>query len=609
MNELKPNSGIHWLISLVGIFFCLYLISPAFNAAHLEGFTAQTQSIALLKSENPLAEHDPYLPLVTQFIYQTRSAVIDGLSLIYEVFPDASDLAFRGMVLLSFVVLLAASMVFGWRYGKVSPLCGFFALVLTQGIPETAFFLNDNMVSAALAIAGLAIVSTKPRVLEWLVSGILLALAILSRFDAVLVLPLVIGVIFYNFRELRLRLIACCVFSIGAIGVGLVMSIYHGFSPFDTLSIGRRFILHTPDFKSYLLLRAYFLGVLVVPFLFIGFLVNFRSLASSRSYIGILTFVVYPAGLLLAAPNSTEVRYIFPLLAPLIALHAGRGIHWVYEHAIASAGNARWLARVLAVGLLAVALVPPTLVQIRDGPRSMLGRAWSPLSWTKWQDSVELGKARSEELVRLLDSGRLNVLVTTHYNDEFFMRLRLMEAGFVPVPTASRYPACAGFSLLKKGDSEVAHIRTAPQYLIAPISVTSNAALQISTAFSCQAVSTAHSTYLTTFGINDYGFRPEIYQAPPASFERPLAVKFDDTLEKILRRTDRTYGILAFRRMETTQITAMRQGASAWLSDHADADSPTGKQMSIDRYMAYYRPTQGPTSRSLVALQSALLRP
>jgi hypothetical protein len=607
MSDWKPSASINAFFGIVGIFLCAYLIAPAFNAVHLEGFTAQTQSIALLKSVNPVLEHDPYLPLVTQFIYQTRSAVIDGLSLIYEVFPHAGDLAFKGMVLLSFIVLLIASIVFGKRYGNVSPLFGFFALILTQGIPETAFFLNDNIVSAALAVAGLAVISKRGRTIEWLVSGMLLALAIVARFDAVLLLPIVGGVIFYNFKATRERMLACIVFALGAVAVVLGLSIYHGFSPLDTLAIGRRFILVTPNIKTYIFLRVYFLGLIVAPFLLIGFVVNFRSLVTRKSYIGILTFVVYPAGLLLVAPNSTEVRYIFPLLAPLVALHAGRGIHWVYECATGGTGNAAWFARLIAAGALLVALVPPTLVQLRDGPRSMLGRLWSPVSWFEWQESIALGEARSKELVKLLDSGKLEVLVTTHYNDEFFLRLRLMEAGFVPVSTGSRYPGCGGFSLLKKGDSEVAHIRTAPQYLIAPISITSNAALQISTAFDCQPVKAASEVYLTTFGINDYGFKPEIYQSPATSFQEPLVVKFHDTLENILRKTDRTYGILNFRRMEPAQITAMRQGASAYLADHADADSPTGKKMSIGSYMAYYRPTQGPTSQSLLMIHSAIL--
>jgi hypothetical protein len=606
MNDWPPHHKTNFMFVFLGMLFCLYLIWPAFSAVHLEGFTAQTQSIALLKSQKPFLEHDPYLPLVSQFIYQTRSAAVDALSLIYCVAPNATDSAFQILVLLSFILLVGSSIAFARRYGNVSTTFGFFALILTPGIPETAFFFNDNIISAGLAVAALAVVSKTPRIVESLISGILLSLAILSRVDAIFMLPVIAGTTFYNVSHTSRRLLACSVFSGSILAVLGISSIYHGFSPVDAFATAHKFILDTGNWKGYVFVRIYFFGLIIVPFLAIGLRINYRNLATQKSYIGILTFVVYPIALIVLAPKATEVRYIFPLMAPLVALHGGRGIHWVYERFTSTKEKPAFLAIFLAAGIVLVMFFPTTLVQMRDGPRSVLGRIWSPLLWITWQESVTSGTVRFRKLVSLLDSGKLTVLVTTHYNDEFFVRLRLIEAGFLPSTTSNEYPGCNGFSLFKKGSSEVAHIRTAPQYRIAPITIIQNAALQISSAFECPAVQRAGDVYITTFGINDYGFQPAIYNAPPTSFDEPLVVRFHDSLEKLLPRTDRSFGILNYRKLGSQDISHIRSNASTYVRESAEKDPLTGKGMTIQNYMAYYKPMAGPTSERFMAIHSVL---
>ena len=79
--------------------------------------------------------------------------------------------------------------------------------------------------------------------------------------------------------------------------------------------------------------------------------------------------------------------------------------------------------------------------------------------------------------MRALDDGRLNVVLATHFNDGFFFRLRLMEAGLAPVATAARLAGCNGVSLLTKGASMAMHIRTAPAYRVVAIGAVHNAAL------------------------------------------------------------------------------------------------------------------------------------
>ena len=606
-------SRINRLFVGLGLVLCLYLVWPAFSAVHLEGYTAQIESTAMLMTRAPGLEHDPYLPIVSQFIYQTRSAVIDTLALIYRVFPGAGDLAFQAMVLTSFVVLMAMSVVFARRWGNLPAVFALFALVLTQGIPETAFFFNDNIVSAALACIALVLVSKTSTVWAWLLSGIVIAAAILSRVDAVFMTPMIFGAILYSFKETRKRLAACAAFSAAAAAVLAISAINHGFSLLDIFFLAGRFI-PDPNYSRWLAnliwVRVLFVGILSFPFLLVGLLIALQRFKSEKSYIGALTFVGYPVLLGIFAPKATEVRYIFPLLAPMIALHVGTGLQWVSQKFSADrkSGHFRYAAGTSALVAFA-ALFPPTQVVMSDGPRAFLGRLWTPVFWLRWQASVDESTRRLNKLVAALDNQQKNVLISTHFNDEFYMRLRLIEAGFVPASASDDFPGCKGFSLLKKGKSIVAHIRTDPQYRIAPVTVQYNAALQISSALKCEGLKTFTKTYISTFGDNDRGMPAVVYDVSPRSFEGPLTIGFDDLRTRLSPYNldlIRDFGLVDFRELSAAEISLLKADTERYLRYFPERDPKTGVLVTIDAYEKYYQPIAGPTSHVLTQIRHDL---
>lgn len=602
-------TGSKAAIVFFGIAFllCAYLVRPALNAVHLEGFTAQTESLAIMKSRSPAIEHDPYLPLVSQFIYQTRSAVIDTLSLIYTFIPSAGDFAFHALVLASFVLLIISSTVFASRWGGIPPALGVFALVLTQGIPETAFFFNDNIISAALAITSIAFISKEPKKTRWFAAGVLMGVAILSRVDAVFMLPILLGVIFYSNHKFRIRILASSILCITIFLVLSASAIYHGFSLADAFVTASKFVLAEGSFRNWISIRALFFGVIVFPALIVGGWIHFHSLKKERAYIGILSFIFYPILLMLLAPKATEIRYIFPLLSPIIALHAGRGLLWVYQALPSGFGSQTILARAIAIFSLFALFSPPTLVQVFDGPRTLLGRFWSPYLWATWQDSVDTSMTRARQLTNLLEDNRRNVLITTHYNDEFFLRLRLIESGFTPLLATDQYPECNGFSLFKKGNSTVIHIRTEPQYNIAPISITQSAALQLATTFACTSIVPFDNVFISTFGINDYGVKFNIYGFLPTSFPEPLEINFPDSLSGLLPRVIRSYGLFSYRKIEPGELLAIQSNATNYLARDNEKQSSGIKPFTIQDYNKAYRSTDGPTSKQFNAIRQHLL--
>ncbi len=610
----RQNTPYRWLglfWSCVAIICCAYLIEPIFHSVHLEGFTAQTQSIALLHASNPGLAHDPYLPIVSQFIFQTRSAVVDALSLIYKAWPQAGDIAYRGLVIASFAVLVASSVLFAKRWNGVPVIFSVVALVLTQGIAETAFFFNDNIVSAAFAITSLTLISYFGNAIALMVAGISLAAAILARVDAVFVLPAVVGIVFHSTKINTTRLARLALVGAAAFLVLAFSAIAHEFSLVDAFVVARRFVLNIDSNSRWLWVRVLFLGLAVLPVLVIGTHLVARKLVVQRSYFGILTFVAYPAALLLAAPKATEIRYIFPLLSPFIAMHVGTGLQWIWRQWQSGIGSKATVAKGVTLYIACVMLVPPTIVQLRDGPRALLGRFWTPALWRNWQNSADIGADRFRELAQILDDQQVNIVISTHYNDEFYLRLRLIESGFIPVPTTAGYAGCNGFSLFRKGRSDVIHVRTDPQYKIAPVSIGYNAALQIASLSACKTMPRVNGIYVSTFGENNYGIRQNVYGFDGSIFPSPLSVRFPDTFAdskfKDKLGIGRSYGILSYKQLDVAQFELIQENAARRISENPDVDPRTGMPVTIEDYRRYYLPIAGPTVSLLRNIRHAIV--
>jgi hypothetical protein len=584
------------VLAVLGLVLCAYLTFPAWRSVHLEGFTAQTQSIAFLKSFAPSVQHDPYLPRVTQFIEETRSGVVDILALLYRLFPHASDYAFRGLILASFTVLLVGSIAVARRWGGTPALLALFGLILTPGIPETAFFFNDNMVSAAFAVLGLAVLTARPSAIMALLSGASCAVAILCRLDAVFMLPMILGTLLHATSDNRRRIVLSVLGVAGAFAVFAASAWINGFSLLDAFTTARQALQGRMNPARWVSVRAYFFGLAVLPFLVIGARLLWRRWKAQRAGWAVATFITYPVLLVLFAPAVTEIRYIFPLMAPAIAMHAGAGLQWVAQRIRSGSRLEPRIAQAIAAFAILVFLSPPAVVTTSDGPRSLLGRLWSPLRWAEWQDSVRESMSRIARLVTELDDGGRNLVLSTHYNDEFYLRLRLMEAGFLPQSAAARFPGCKGFSLLTKGPATVIHVRTHPQYDMAPVSAAYAAALNLDAAFSCPALQAAGKMFVTTFGDFDWALDPHVYSFSASSFAGPATLTFADASPLRRKPESRNYGYVMVRELKPAELSATLAKARDYLGTAPEDGSAAGGRLTIDDYERDYHPIPGPTA-------------
>lgn len=585
-----------WLA--LGLLLSAYLISPAMFSGHLEGFTAQTQSIAMLKAVDPSLQHDPYLPVVTQFIYQTRSGVVDLLSAIYRVVPDAGDYAYRALVLASLVMLVLASMVCAGRWGRMGWGWPFMALILTPGVVETAFFFNDNIVSAAFCTAALAVATVSTNVRGSLGGGLLFGAALLARVDAVLMAPVMAGVVLCASPSWRSAVKSMFWMALAVVVVLTGSALLHGFSIFDAFVTAKKFAFPINKPWVWVYSRLFFFGLVTLPMIAVGAALYWAKQFRARQFWALAALVVYPLLLALAAPKATEVRYIFPLLAPVLALHGGQGLRWAMD-SLSLTGGRRWAGRLLLAFAAMVMLAPPSLLQMMDGPRYVLGRVWGIERWRDWQRAVETSFTRLGAAVRSLDSAGVNVLVTAHYNDEFFARLLLMEAGFRPEATATAFPSCGGFSVMRKGEAVVAHVRTEPQYRIAPVTLAYAAALQLDAALSCPLLSKPRRVLVSTFGPDSSRLPAVIYGFNAQSVPGATAATFDDSLERWRPNAPRRYGLLGYRELSLAERDRVRDGARHYLQNRPELDPATGRRLDMERYNELYAAVHGPTESIL----------
>lgn len=586
------------------LLLALYLWGPALHAVQLEGFTSQTTSIALLRAHAPGVAHDPDLPAVTQFITQSRSAVIAALAVAYAVAgpgPGDADLAYQGLVLLSFAALVLASLRLARHWAGTPWLAGFAALLLTPGAAENAFFFNDNIVSAALAVCSLLCVTRHSGLLRCALAGVLLALAVLARIDAVLLAPALLGLVLLR-EGARSPWPALAWLGGTAAAVLALAALWQGFSLLDAVHTAGQFVIERPRTR-WLSTRVLFFGLAALPLLAIGAWTLGRELWRQRRVVALLTWVAYPVALALLAPLATETRYVFPLLTPWVALHGARGLQVVLDGCRRglAGGRAAWGSWAVLAWIAAVLCAPTTMVLQHDGPRSVLGRLWSPALWAQWQQSVVTSNARQRELARALADHRRTLLVSTHFNDEWSIRLRLFELGFVPDPAHGSVAGCSGISVYRRAGSEVLHVRTESQYGLAPLRTAENAALQLAAALQCPRLQPLDAAYVTTWGSSAEGLLPQLFGFGPETFPAPLEQRFPDLLlgtplQRPLK-AGYAFGMFSARPLDPQALPA--------LAARAEAARPAG--LDIEAYGAHYRARPGPTQPLLADLRRRMM--
>lgn len=505
LTHLSPNQLDHGRPARLATWGALalltaWLISPMFASQHLEGYTANLKAIAYMANRGDVRGQDLLMPAVTDFLYFSRAGVVALLQLGERLFGPEGDWDFRTLMIMSLAVVLAGSVFIAHRLEGVRPIAAFAALLLIPTVTENAFFFNDNMPSAAFAIAGVALVVTWDRPIAYAGAGLLSAAAVLCRTDAVLLAPLIAGVAWLRhpawwpwlYRSGNAFLGFAAGLSLGALLLEA--------TPLDAVLASQRFV-GSFRFSTIILIIGLSLGVGGVLLLPIGLLTSWERLTTAPDrWRRAAVLILYPALIMAVAFRlGTETRYIYPLLTPWFALYGGRGL----ETLILALSSPRRRAAQAGVAALALAvLLPPVAVRMRDGPRSPSGRLWMPVLWWQWENAMAGSLRRVEATIRSAENIPLTLLISTHFNDDFFLKQRLLAAGWSPRPAEKAFPGCSGFSVYRKHDSTVAHVRTEPQYALLPTSTTRMRAFLLDRSLSCPALRAADRTVLTTWGFD-----------------------------------------------------------------------------------------------------------
>lgn len=122
-----------WPLQTLLIGLAAHLVSPILFSQHLEGYTINLRSIALVWDQGRLADIDTIAPVIIHYLFATRSGII---------------------------LLLAATCVIGF--------------IAMTGLVDVGCFFNENIISAALGVAALAVVSRSGAISTCAASGVLL---------------------------------------------------------------------------------------------------------------------------------------------------------------------------------------------------------------------------------------------------------------------------------------------------------------------------------------------------------------------------------------------------------------------------------------------------
>jgi hypothetical protein len=487
----------------------LYLISPSFTAAHFEVLSAQIHINAIAANEHRLGQANVLYPIHTEYFYLSRIGVVYLLQLSARIFGDG-DNAFRVIIIGSFVIYIAASLAVARRYSRVSPQAALIALLMTPGIVSLGFFFNDNIVSDAFAILGLAVLPglrvpwTMKTSVKAVAVGVLFGFAILARTDGFLILPVAVSLMLLESSNVRA---ICVTLLCVSAGLCLALSIPYLLSGVNILQIyqiGRFFQQVHDDMPrghvSMALLVIIFLGLPNLVLLFIGGRINLRNKGPKAAII----LALFPVLLaMFFASHALETRMFFPLLGPYVAMHAGRGLEWVAKGLPRPRPMAHSGAPIL-FAILIIWLLPPVFTPNKEGPRPIVGQFWSPLLWTKWQRAQQAQLDEAD--LPLRGSSTRVVVATLNYTTDAFFRLRLWETGYRPIAVRSVAPACKpDFEAWQKGDRVVYAVRTENPHQFVREPHDYIEAAELAAAFKCKVLQQGEPAFAFGSGVDTVG--------------------------------------------------------------------------------------------------------
>ncbi len=461
------NVSVARILHFTGITAVVGLLAwftiPVFVGHYNEGF----QTITVMNAETIVEGHvhgvDLIYGLVNKFFLNSRFGLSVVLAGLLKLGFGAVN-GFRAVQLLSLVGLVAANAAILVRRYGVHPVYACLPALLFPGLFETAWFPNDNLLSAALSSTALLLFWTRPTLLATAVSALLLGLAITCRTDAVLLAPAFLVLMWFELPTWPQRISRALVAGPIVAAVPLLVYAAFGLHFLDILSLTQRagvaWDRHDP--VSHLLhpaLKGFSMpGLLLAA---VGAVTAIQRRQWREIMLCLAVPLVYAAayGLML-----TEVRYLLPL-TPFFGILLVIGMRAV----LAAAGRWGRAGRVALVATGLLCFLPPVappvhalwfLTTDNDMTRPWVGRFWSPALAIWWNGKLKQGYDVAVAAVpAAAEPGGLGVVVSTRWTPDHAVDLILREHGFNG-GRATTPASCSEIGeVFTRGNARVLHLR------------------------------------------------------------------------------------------------------------------------------------------------------
>jgi hypothetical protein len=460
MRDLLDQKKLRAAAILIGGLVAAYLVSPIVSPVHPEGFSAMVESLALHLSHDRLANGDLLQPLNVDYFGLTKLGWLLLTASLVEVLHLSGNSAFGVIHWLSAAVFATGTAFLVRRWTRVPWPLAAASLLLFPGVVETTFFFNDNVVASAFVVAALASLYWRRQWLGSLLCGLLFGCAVLTRTDTLLVgagVPLIVlersGVSRTTFLNLLYASVA------GALVWFGTLAAFHT-SILDVLAVASAAVSawsRDPMAIQSLGVLTYFMGPLGAILAGCGLL----PLIEKRDWRPAARTVVVPliyVGILWS--SLWEVRQLLPLTPFLLAL-AITGVKGIFD----VGKQSRVVLPGIAMAALAFWLLsPPIGYAIADGPRVFSGRIQNVAQWRSWQRDVDKDFDLLDGLARLPAGITRRAVIADSWNEDRYLHLQLLEAGYSLIPDASSQ--CSDIAeVFNRAGSQVALIRAQQGYV------------------------------------------------------------------------------------------------------------------------------------------------
>ncbi|WP_198355464.1 hypothetical protein [Sphingomonas sp. MA1305] len=443
------------LIALTALFGGGQLL-PLRSVGFTEGFQLMVLNLAAEHAAGCGPVADLAFPLAAQFYYVTRFGLIAILAALDPLMVADPLPMVAALMIASLATYLAATAILIRRLFDAGPGWTLLAAAMCPAITASAYYLNDSLPSAALAVTALALFAGASSWPRTIVTGVLLGLGAVLRIDALFVWPILLMIALAAGNGWRRALKQGLAAAITATATASACYLAGGLSILDPLRIGQAMItLWMPQVSSFhaaaIIVVAVTLPLVIAALAGAWRLWRDNGAGHSRLLIAVVGLGSY---LLIYNLSLYQPRYLLPVL-PLVLGLAATGLRDAFT-------RPRIVGVAAAILLATLQWFAPYVAIASEGPRAVTGQMWNTLDWTRWLAQITKGTrittTQLNSVLRL--GGPRQTIVTVGWSEERLTVLALERGGFVAT-TPERQDFCAliGQKWIDSAGRMVRHVR------------------------------------------------------------------------------------------------------------------------------------------------------